>query len=198
MNRTATALLALAVVAGTSAPAQAKKKDVFTYQVQPGDTLECLDQKAGVQPGELAMLNGKPGKMDFKLVAGSTINTPVKIKARLCAGFKASGGAHGAKPPLKDQACALIDRANRYSQAQAIALLHEIQENRACLKAAEIASQPTIEALCKAVGTLLHAHHATHAYAEGIEVLCEAGHLVAHGVHEAEGGARHKPAQGKH
>ncbi len=114
----AAALLALAFVASASAPAHAKKKGAFTYQVQPGDTLECLDQKAGVQPGELAMLNGKPGKMDFKLVAGSTINTPVKIKARLCAGFKASGGAHGAKPPLKEQACALIEGGARHEPAQ--------------------------------------------------------------------------------
>jgi LysM repeat protein len=198
MTRTAAALLALAFAASASAPSHAKKKDVFTYKVQQGDTLECLDQKAGIQPGELAMLNGKPGKMDFKLVAGSTINTPIKVKPNLCAGFKPSGGAKGAKPPLKEQACALIDRANKYSQAQAIALLHKIQENKACLKAAEIAAQPSIEALCKAVGTLLHAHHATHAYAEGIEVLCEAGHIVAHGVHESEGSAAHKPAKGKH
>ncbi len=175
--------LALSTAAFAKPPPTAHK---FTYKVMKGDTLECLDQKFHIQPMELAHLNGGGSHATtFKLVAGKTINTPVKVPANACAGSTAGG--HGATPSLHDQACQVIDRTKHYTNQQALALLHTLSQNQTCLKAANILSQPTAEKLCEAVGTLLHAHHATHSMAESIEVLCQSAHLVAHAVHQAGG-----------
>ena len=179
------AVVAVLVVA-LPALAKAKKQDVYEYKVAEGDTLQCLDAKYGIQPGELAMLNGSPGKMTYKLVSGKTIKVPVSLKKNACAGFVADG-EKGAKAPLGERACQVIDRAKKYTAKQAIAALEALRSNHTCLKAIEIAAQPSVSALCTAFANAMHAHHLTHAFAEGVEVLCESAHLAAHNIHEATG-----------
>ena len=203
MNRKITAslfaaLLSLPALAKT--PAAGSKS--FTYKVQKGDTLECFDSKYGIQPGELAMLNGKPGKMTFKLVAGSTIKTPVKVPPGGCAGVATSGKEKGAQASMSDRACEVVDKTKKYTREQAIKALDRINHSPMCLKAISIAAQPSVDALCEAFGTAMHAHHLTHSFATGVEFLCKAAHITAHQIHESSGhsathGASHAaPAHG--
>ena len=186
------ALLALPALA-KPAPKQGAPGGSYSYKVQKGDTLECFDSKYGIQPGELAALNGKPGKMTFKLVAGATIKTPLKVPAAGCAGVAVSGKEKGAQASMTDRACEVIDKTRKYTREQAIKALDRINHSPMCLKAISIASQPSVERLCEAFGTAMHAHHLTHSYATGVEMLCVSAHLLAHQIH---GSSDHSSSHG--